>query len=194
MLYNVRFLRKHDVCFRRIKYSEDKIFSMQCMYLANSICLKDKLFYLYRINPMSAVHIRDVGILYFLPIIDSYLQLNQDMRRWKNENRDEFNEGAIMARWYLMDMIEEHYQHGGKIEELKDIFYHNKQYVELLNDESVGDRHVTERWKKLQQNHREVYVKNRIYGYVYRWCRLLTKSRLLVKFFEKKKYPIRLGE
>lgn len=194
MFFNIYFLRKYDFAFRKIKYSEDKIFSMECMYLAESICLRNKPFYLYRNNPISAVHTRTFGISYFLPIIENYLQLNQDMKRWENGKRGEFREGKILARWYLMDMIEEHYQHGGNREEIQEIFYHNKQYVDLLNDECVGGKHITERWKKIQQNHCRVYMKNQIYGFVYKQYKLLMNSKMLSKYIERRKYPIRLGE
>lgn len=49
MLYSDRFLKEYEIrFFKELKYSEDKIFSMQCMYLADTIYLENRLLYRYR--------------------------------------------------------------------------------------------------------------------------------------------------
>ena len=37
MFYNLSFLKSNQVRFEKLKYSEDKIFSMSCLYLASEI-------------------------------------------------------------------------------------------------------------------------------------------------------------
>ena len=69
MLYRVNFIKQYNIRFYSISASEDKIFSMQCLYLADKIYLVNQLMYFYRQNMGSAVHTRNRGISYFIPII-----------------------------------------------------------------------------------------------------------------------------
>lgn len=110
MLYRTSMIKQYGIRFQNIKASEDKIFSMQCLYLANEIYLINQLMYLYRQNATSAVHMRARGIPYFVPIIDAYIQLDAEMKRWENDVRGSFHEGRVLAKIYIMDMIEEEWE------------------------------------------------------------------------------------
>lgn len=66
IIYSAKFLNEYSIKFiENLKYSEDKIFKLECLYLCNSIFLDNKLMYLYRINGKSAVYNRPFGIEYF---------------------------------------------------------------------------------------------------------------------------------
>lgn len=52
---------------------------MQCLYLADKIYLVNELMYLYRQNVTSAIHMRNRGILYFVPIINAYIESDKEM-------------------------------------------------------------------------------------------------------------------
>ncbi len=109
MLYSCKFLQSNDIrFFEELKYSEDKIFLMQCMYLAESIYLVNKLLYLYRHTGKSAMSRRKYGIPYYVPIIDGYIKLDALMRQRKSDKMP-LSESRLMASIYIMDMIDEHY-------------------------------------------------------------------------------------
>ncbi|MBR3584864.1 MAG: glycosyltransferase family 2 protein [Oscillospiraceae bacterium] len=109
MLYSCRLLAEKEIrFFEELKYSEDKIFSMQCLYLAQSIYLQNKLLYLYRHTGHSAMSRRKFGIPYFAPIIDGYLKLDSMMRAKQGDLS--FTISRQMASIYVMDMISEHFQ------------------------------------------------------------------------------------
>ena len=74
MLYGIDLIKKYEIRFYHINASEDKIFSMQCLYLADKIYLVNQLMYFYRQNATSTIHMRNSGITYFVPIIDAYRQ------------------------------------------------------------------------------------------------------------------------
>lgn len=111
MFYSCRLLKEYAIRFREgLRYSEDKIFSMTCLYLADRICLKNRLMYLYRIVSGSAMTTRQFGIPYFLPIIDAYRELDKQMLVHANEKRGCLLEAKKCAAFYIMDMIDEHFQ------------------------------------------------------------------------------------
>jgi hypothetical protein len=111
MLYSCRLLKGYAIRFQEgLRYSEDKIFSMTCLYLADRICLKNRLMYLYRIVSGTAMSSRKFGIPYFLPIIDAYRKLDEQMLVYADENRGRLLAGKICVAHYLMDMVDEHFQ------------------------------------------------------------------------------------
>ena len=110
MLYRTSLIKQYGIRFQNIKASEDKIFSMQCLYLANKIYLTNQLMYLYRQNITSVVHTRVRGIPYFVTIIDAYIQLDVKIEQWENDVRGSFHEGKVLAKIYIMDMIEEEWE------------------------------------------------------------------------------------
>lgn len=111
MLYSCQLLREYEIRFiEGLKYTEDKIFRMQCMYLAKQVWLENQLLYYYRATPDSAIHKRKHGIEHFTPIIEGWLTSDHTMQRWKNAARGQLCAGRELASIYVMDMISEHYQ------------------------------------------------------------------------------------
>ena len=114
MFYKCDLLAHYNIHFKKLKYSEDKIFSMTCMYLADHIYLDNHLMYYYRQNSTSAVYNRPYGILYYAPILEAYIIWEKEMVKWGNESRGTLHEGTTLAQIYLKDMIDEHFQMGGR--------------------------------------------------------------------------------
>lgn len=137
MLYACNFLRRNNIIFfEEMKYSEDKIFSMQCMYLANTIYLTNILMYLYRHNGKSAMSRRQYGIQYYVPIIDGYIRLDSLMRQCSN-TRMLLSEARVMASIYIMDMIDEHYHILRSKKELDMLFATHSHYISIV--EATGE-------------------------------------------------------
>lgn len=134
MLYSCEFLNNYNLRFQNgLKYSENKIFSMQCMYLAKSIYLNNRLMYLYRITDGSAMGRRKFGIAYYTPIIFSYLEMDRQMEPWANEKRGVLLEGRRCANQYTMDMIREHYQHWGKKKMLDAFMDEHNELIDVVS-------------------------------------------------------------
>lgn len=192
MLYKVSFLREYNLRFTNVKYSEDKIFSMQCLYLANTVYLYNKKLYAYRQNNLSVMHTRKYGIEYYPPIVDAYLACDLEMSKWVNHVRGELREGTTLARWYLMDMIEEHYQYGGSRQEMAIFLVSNPNYISLLNNNEVGTSYISKRWEIIKKYPRIIEVKNRIRGLIYRCCKSVSRQKIFEQYIKRKKYPLKL--
>lgn len=131
MLYSCDFLQKNGIrFFDELKYSEDKIFSMQCMYLADSINLENRLLYLYRHTGNSAMSRRQYGIPYYVPIIDGYIKLDSLMRQHDN-NKTPLSESRLMASIHIMDMVGEHYHILRSKGELDALFASHPNYISI---------------------------------------------------------------
>ena len=137
VLYSKRLLKKYEVFFDSAsKYSEDKIFLMKCIYLADTIRLSNKVLYLYRQNPLSAIHNRVPGIQHYLPIIDGWIASDAEMLKWKDQKRGELRAGRTLAQIYFVDMAAEHYRNFGKRSELEQIVSSHPFYREFLKTSS----------------------------------------------------------
>lgn len=137
MFYSVALLHKYCVRFQAgLKYSEDKKFSMQCLYLADAIYLENRIMYLYRRISTSAVSTRKYGIPYYIPIVDAYLELDMAMEKWATGQRGTLYTGRHCANVYLMDMIDEHFQQWRRKRNIDHLLETHPEYVALLKSES----------------------------------------------------------
>ena len=133
MLYSVELFRRYGIRFREgLRYSEDKIFSLQCMYLAGQIYLENRPMYLYRVSGNSAMGRRKFGIPYYQPIVEAYLELDRDMERWTDDRRGALTVGRICASRYLSYMMEEHFQQWRGKREMDRLLAAYPEYVALL--------------------------------------------------------------
>ena len=137
VLYSKRLLKKYKVLFDpTLKYSEDKIFLMKCIYLADTIRLSNTVLHLYRQNPVAAMHSRKRGIQYYLPIINGWIASDAEMLQWKDEKGGELRAGRTLAQIYFIDMAVEHYQNWGTRTELEQIVSDHPFYQEFLKTSS----------------------------------------------------------
>lgn len=189
MLYRVDLIRHYRIQFYNIKYSEDKIFSMQCLYLADRIYLKNQLMYFYRQNVASAIHTRKKGIAFFSAFIDAYIKSDVDMLQWKNSVRGELNEGKLLAKIYIMDMIEEEYESWNGAKRIRDLLAQRPDYMEIT-ERTTGSVQVDERWLYMKKHKRELVIKNRVHGFVNGIMRSTYHLPPVKKYIDKKRYSI----
>ena len=184
MFYSCKLLDKYGVRFPvQLKYSEDKIFSMQCMYLAEAIYQKNILMYLYRINANSAMGKRKFGIPYYGPIISGYLNMDREMEKWANDKRGILLEGRRCANRYIMEMICEHYQQLGRKKTLDLFLASNPEIVDVVNGK--GEYHILQQnleYKKYIENPKKYIVKMYIRGISFHFARCI--QRAIIKFFK----------
>lgn len=159
MLYSKAFIQANGIFFfDELKYSEDKIFSMECMYLSKSIYLENRLLYLYRHTGSSAMHQRLYGIPYYESIINGYIKLDKLMREHSDgENLKPLMEARILASLYIMEMLAQHFQLLRSKKKIDKILAENTRYIDLL--EASGE------YSDLRPN--PVYVQYRNHPYLY---------------------------
>lgn len=133
MFYAAQLLKHYDIRFLDgLRYSEDKIFSMQCLYLADTVWLENRAMYLYRHIRSSAMNTRKFGIAYYIPIVDGYLYLDEQMYQYANELRGHLLESKKCASCYIMDMIDEHYQQWGSKNEIDVLLEKRPDYMDAI--------------------------------------------------------------
>ncbi len=178
-LYEAYFLKKYNLQFvEKLSYAEDTQFFRKCICTAKEIALYNKPFYLYRNNPVSAVHNRKFGIDYFEPIFAAYLVNDSD--------------GSGFVSWYLADMIQEHFQHFGTITELKQWLISHDDYV------SLARMHGGERGNSvlgaLEKAPKRYALKNYIEGAFHECLKRIICLSGISKLVEQIRYPIPLEQ
>lgn len=136
MLYSCKLLKKYNIRFQEgLKYSEDKIFSLQCMYLADRIWQENRQMYLYRTLGSSAMGRRPFGIPYYRPIIDAYLEMDREMAQWATPERGVLMVGRICASRYIVYMLQEHFQQWRGKKEMDNLLREHPGYVAIVKRE-----------------------------------------------------------
>lgn len=106
-IYSTNLLKRTGIrFFEKAKYAEDKIFIMQCLYTAETIVQKERVIYLYRSNPFSAMTKISFGTDYYLPMIKAYIKSDELMLRFKNEERGELFWGRTLGALYTVEMAQ----------------------------------------------------------------------------------------
>ena len=137
-LFSSDLLRRTGIrFFEDIKYAEDKIFIMQCLYTAETVVQKERVMYLYRSNPFSAMSKAPFGIAFFLPMIKAYIKSDELMLRFKNEKRDELFWGRTLGALYTVEMAQFQVGHDLSYKKVEAVLSENRdvaQNLELFSD------------------------------------------------------------
>ena len=179
-----------------LEYTEDKVFSMSALYLADKIILKNKLMLLYRQNYTSAMHMRSFGISYFAPIIHAYMMLDRNMAPFQNAGRKELIEGRKLASIYVMDMADEHFSRFGSMREFQRFFSENEDrddLIPLLNGENPLIP-ANDAFLKMRCHPVKYVVVKYLKGIIYIPKRLLAKSSFIRKMRDNRRFPIVMSE
>lgn len=173
-LYKSYFLQKFNIEFvEKLEYAEDVLFFKKSIRMAEQVALCNRIFYLYRNNPISAVHRRKTGIDYFEPIFAAYLANDCD--------------GEGVVSWYLVDMIEEHFRHFGTIAELEKWLAIHEDYV-LLARTYGGDR-ANSLFLALEQHPMNYVFKSYILGAIYKSVKMIKCFPVISELVEKIRFP-----
>lgn len=196
MLYSAELIKRFSIrFFDGLRANEDKIFSIHCMYLADSIYLVNQVMYLYRNNPFSASHRSGNGIEKYTPMIEAYLKSDEMMKVYQSETRGELNAGRKMAAVYIIDMTEEHFQTFGKVKDIETVFKERANYIELMNSRLICDiAETSQRWNAMKESGLKFkvrcYAKGiariiKCIGYA-----VLSRSKFIFKQIERIRYPV----
>lgn len=186
--YHLRFLES-------LKTNEDLIFSMQFKYLANSIYLHNKLLYLYRNNLSSVSHRRVDAISKYTPMIHAYIESDDLMASYRNDERGVLQEGYAMAAIYIVDVHEEHYRQLGTKKDLDRMMKQNHSFDKLITSPFAYNRPDSGlRWQKMQAHpvrfRLQCYARGIMSSTVRTLYLFLMRIPLIAKLLDKKRYPI----
>lgn len=104
------------------------------------------------------------------------------MVKWGNERRGILHEGTTLARIYLKDMIDEHFQMGGSKGAIEEFLQNNFACQNILKN------------GRYRHNFRLcIYIiKNRVIGWKEKICRKITEIGCFHQVVDKMRYPIKL--
>lgn len=112
-LYRLSLFRKWGIRFvEGLKYSEDKIFMLQCVFLARYVRFLPQILHIYRENSSSAMKrfFAIDPIDYYIPIIDGWVASDRFLNGLREQSGRSTNSGSILAGIYFMDMAQEHFE------------------------------------------------------------------------------------
>ena len=186
--YHLRFMEE-------IKANEDLIFSMQFKYLAKTLCLVNKRLYLYRNNTASASHKYKPALELFVPLIYAYLQSDELMEKYQNEERGVLKEGRAMAAVYIVDVFEEHYKQWGSKRALTKMMQENPKFEELITSSFAFNRPDSGlRWQTMIARPTAFRIKNNIKGIAkfvgQKIYRTIMRIPCVAQYLDRIRYPI----
>lgn len=196
MFYSAQLLQQYEIRFvPGLKYTEDKIFSMQCLYLAENVWLENKLLHFYRMVQNSAMHRRKQGISYYVPIIDAYMKSDSMMIPYANAQRGKLDSGKVLAGIYVMDMLEEHYENFGSQKEADLLLTQHPEYVELLHTPFVqNEKKAYHRWISMNEHPFKFRLRCYLRGAMRKTIRfvyaIVYKTPFFAAVIDKKRYPV----
>ena len=196
--YRVVPLAQYRICFPvGIKDNEDWMFAMQFKYVADRLCLVNKLLYLYRNNRTSVTHKNVPAILKYVPMIHAYLSLDKSMQQYKDENRGVLSEGRAMAAVYIVDVFEEHYKQLGSKRALDKMMKENPEFEELITSPFAINRPDSGlRWQKMQAHPVRFRIRYNLKGIVFyplqKVYRFLSGIAPIAKYLDRVRYPIEI--
>ena len=196
MLYSARHLSNYTIrFFNGLKNNEDRIFTMQCLYLADEIYLENHLLYLYRNNSSSTSHQKRNAIDKYMPMIEAYMKSDKMMDQWKTERNGCLRQGHVMAAIYVIDMIEEYWQQFGKKKEIDKLLADRTDLLFVMNSPEVWRAQNTcNRWNKFVAHPRCLQVQCYLRGlrkkFMYIAYTLLYKEKHIAAIIDKKRYPV----
>ena len=189
-LFSSDLLRRTGIrFFEDIKYAEDKIFIMQCLYTAETVVQKERVMYLYRSNPFSAMSKYSFGIEYFLPMIKAYIKSDELMLRFKNEKRDELFWGRTLGALYTVEMAQSQVGHDLYYKKVEAVLRENcdvAQNLELFSDRISKPAKAL---LNLYKTQRGVFLfKSAVFCFKAKIRKVLKKFKVVRVLIIKKKY------
>ena len=145
-------------------------------------CFVEKLIYLYRDRPGSAVRKHIPAIVYFPTLFDGWLRSYETLKK-----QGIISKAALKKiNWYIPDMVTCHYREGGTTSELCAVL---EKYIERLECEGFCE----EKAKNWQDKVNSWYiVKQRCIGLAIRFSQCLSLVPAYRKAKEKRRYTIPL--
>lgn len=193
-LYALHLFVDYNIRFQvGLKYSEDKIFLLQCLFLANRIRFMLGILYVYRKNNASAMSrvSKFAPIDYFLPIIEGWVKSDIFLNQWENITGKNSCAGNILAGIYFGDMAAEHFKKWGKADVLLKVMRKHPNYNLFvhMNPKDVSPKQYREH--ELFFHHFRLFrIKYCLLGLLEFGARNLISMPLIKELRDKRRFPL----
>lgn len=189
-LYKVSLFRDYNIRFdTNLKYNEDKVLQMQLLYLAQRIRYVPRMMYLYRKNPVSAMHKRPHGIKYYEPLINGWMKSDDMMKQFENQDRETLTAGYVLSIIYVINMAQEHYWYWGHRKELQEFLINHRVYQSFLelSKDDVAPKQYQE-YLFFKNKPLLFKTKHMLLGLIIRMCKSILKIGFVSNFFYKREF------
>lgn len=185
--YRCEFLKKNKIRFHiGQRLSEDTQFKHEARCLANQCLFVERLVYVYRNNPDSAVKQTVSAISQYTELFEGYIKTHEFLL--KNGFDGKSAQGAIT--WYLNDMCIAHFRQNGTRQELFKVLVQYADYIdiyEVKTDEEKANAYLSRYSKRFE------YMQN-LYGFVFKWGRNLMRLSCVKSIRNRRRYPFELKD
>ena len=192
--YSLQLLREFSIRFiEGLKYSEDKIFALQCLFLARNVTFMPEILHVYRENSTSAM--RKLSsyspIAYYTPIIDGWIASDLFLNQYEPTTGKRTDAGFVLASIYFMDMATEHHRRWKPLRDLDKVKTHPYYYLfENMRENCVSTTQYMHH-KQLLEHPIQFAIKNRIIGIVCFIANLALKNKPIYRLRMWQKYPLK---
>lgn len=192
-LYRTSLLRRWNIRFvDGLKYSEDKIFMLQCVFLARYVRFLPPVLHVYRNNSSSAMkQIFSIDpIDYYIPIINGWVASDRFLNSHARQTGRTTNSGVTLAGIYFMDMAQEHFERWHHPARLYEVFRSHPDYhlFENMDPKSVSAKQY-ENHNLLLEHPVRYRLRCNAVGAVKYLARLLLQIPLVAKLRDGRRYP-----
>lgn len=193
-LYPVSILKKFNIRFsEKLKYSEDKIFLLQNVYLSKRVRFVNKQLYIYRKNSASAMNkVRHIpAIDYYNPIVFGWVASDEFLNQFEAETEKRINSGHVLAGIYLMDMAAGHFEQWRSAKEIYEELATHVHRPLLINLRPQDVSKSQYRNSRLLLKQPLIFAwKYRMMGLAKRLIRPIFNIPIMRNYVEKRIYPI----
>lgn len=193
-LYPVALFLNYSIRFiPGLRYAEDKIFQMQCVFLSANVQFLPTPLYVYRDNDTSAMKKLSgiPAIENYLPIIDGWISSDDFVNRYQPITGHELRAGRVLAGLFFLEMAAKHYKQWRPRAELMDVLLSHPRYdlVEQMRPQDVSVKQFQDR-NLFLKHHRLFKLKYNLLGIIPAVGRMLLRVPLIAQWRSRKKYPL----
>lgn len=193
-LYRLSLFRKWGIRFMEgLKYSEDKIFMLQCVFLARYVRFLSPVLHVYRNNSSSAMkQVFSIDpIDYYVPIIDGWVASDRFLNGLAGQTGRSTKAGVTLAGIYFMDMAQEHFERWHRPSRLYEVFRNHPDYplFENMNPRDVSPRQYANH-NLLLEHPLRYRLRNNAVGAVKFFSRLLLQLKPIRERRDSRRYPL----
>lgn len=192
-LYAIEMFQKWNIRFRsRQKYSEDRVFSLQFYFLADTARFVNKTLHIYRKNRVGAMGaLQKISAAdYYLPIIDEWLQCDEFLNSLVCQTHCTSTAGQRLAAIYLVEMVAEQTKKWASFKEIVKIFQEHPHYQAAESGALVRSNAREYAVNRLLfEQPRRFRMKYRLIGAIEWILWRLLSIPFVAKLWECKRYP-----
>ena len=192
-LFRVEMFQKWGVRFQyKQLYTEDRIFLVQFYFLAEKARFVNKTLHVYRKNRVGIMgSLQKLSAAdHYLPIVDGWLKCDLFLNNLSERTQANAMMGQTLAVTYLVEMVSEHIEKGGKLKDILEILKKYPHYPAVQEAALVRSvAHVYRKNRLLFEHPRVFTAKYRLIGLLKKTAMKLIAIPPVATMYEKYRYP-----